>query len=85
MTEIGRKIDLRMSYPEQCCPDGYCFEGLGIHEVGYGEARRIELAIFAAREQAWDEGATKASPHGGGYLRSLLIENPYRPTSPDKN
>lgn len=27
---------------------------------------------------AWDEGATKASPHGGGYLRSLLIENPYR-------
>ena len=37
----------------------------------YREARE-ELA------EAWDKGAAFASPHGGAYLRSILISNPYR-------
>ena len=39
---------------------------------------RLQQIIEAAKAEAWDEGVTKASPHGGAYLRSLLIENPYR-------
>lgn len=39
-------------------------------------------AVMPALARAWDEGAAKASPHGGGYLRSLLIENPYRDFPP---
>lgn len=34
--------------------------------------------IERARAEGWDEGATAASPYGGAYLRSLLIQNPHR-------
>lgn len=34
--------------------------------------------VAQVKAEAWDEGATAASPHGGAYLRSILIGNPYR-------
>lgn len=35
--------------------------------------------VRAALAQAWDEGVMAASPHGGAYLRSFLLSNPYTP------
>lgn len=34
--------------------------------------------IRSACEQAWDECATRAAPHGGSSLVFLLATNPYR-------
>ncbi|GHJ59154.1 hypothetical protein NOK12_16720 [Nocardioides sp. OK12] len=38
----------------------------------------VRALIRAAQAEAWDSGAIAASPYGGGYLRSLLIQNPHR-------
>ena len=42
-----------------------------------------EARIRELQAQAWDEGAAKASPHGGAYLRSFYAENPYRASPPE--
>lgn len=41
-----------------------------------GESQ-TSFAVRCVKAEAWAEGAAKASPHGGAYLRSILIENPY--------
>jgi len=51
-----------------------------VYAIDYEHAD-VALAVVGqgvTAEQAWDEGATKASPYGGAYLRSILIQNPYR-------
>ena len=45
------------------------------HDWDVADVLPVVMRLLA---KTWDEGATKASPHGGGYLRSILIENPYR-------
>lgn len=57
-------------------------EALRHHCCSLGSANAmladIERIVAQHRAAAWDEGVTKASPHGGGYLRSFYAENPYR-------
>lgn len=63
----------------------HVFSGMWIvqrHDLTF--AARYEVAgpsdrsVAQVKAEAWDEGATAASPHGGAYLRSILISNPYR-------
>lgn len=42
------------------------------------EAEAVDPPLLALMlAAAWEQGARTASPYGGGYLRSILIENPY--------
>lgn len=34
--------------------------------------------LASVKAEAWDQGADAASPYTGGYLRSILVGNPYR-------
>lgn len=38
----------------------------------------VLAVILQIKEDAWDEGAEAVSPYSGGYLRSILVGNPYR-------
>lgn len=64
--------------------DGFCHAGdmfeAGTEHVVLYTAEELVRIVNSEKAEAWDQGATKASPYGGGYLRSLLIENPYRGT-----
>lgn len=41
-------------------------------------AERFDKWLASVKADAWDEGVAAESPHGGAYLRSILIGNPYR-------